>query len=98
MRLSCPQCRRLVELNPHLGEYHTDAAKLLARTPDWPGVVREAGEAVRLTPLVREPRMLLVAGLVKQGQRERAAAELEALVRLTPADERALRAWFDKQR
>jgi tetratricopeptide (TPR) repeat protein len=89
---------RLTALNPYLGEYHADAAKLLARKQDWPAALREAEAAVRLTPAEREPRLLLIAALLRQGERTRAAAELEALVRLTPADEAALRLWFARQR
>jgi hypothetical protein len=90
--------QRLTALNPYLGEYHADAAKLLARKQDWPAVVRSAEAALRLTPAAKEPRMLLVAGLVRQGERPRAAAELETLIRLSPADEAALRQWFARQK
>ncbi|MBX9581747.1 MAG: hypothetical protein K2X87_15700 [Gemmataceae bacterium] len=87
---------RLTALNPYLGEYHADAAKLLARKQDWPAVVREAEAALRLTPADRDARLILVAALARQGDRPRAAAELETLIRLSPADEAELRKFFTR--
>ncbi len=86
--------RKLVELNPYLGEHHTELAKLLAWKQDWPGVLREAEAAVALTPAQPPARWLLVTGLVHTGQRERAARELETLIALSPKDEPFLRQWF----
>ncbi len=89
---------RLTVLDPNLSEYHIDAAKLHARKKDWAAVGRSASEAVRTAPLAKEARVLLVTALLRQGDRPRAAAEFETLIRLSsPTEVAALRAWYSRQ-
>ena len=90
--------RRAAELNPHRGEYHAELAKLYARKGDWAAVLRSAEAALRWAPAAKEPRMLRVAGLLRSGQQEQAARELETIIRLSPKEEELLRGWFAKQR
>jgi len=90
--------RRAAELNPYRGEYHTELAKLYARKGDWAAVLRSAEAALRWAPAAKEPRMLRVTGLLRSGQQEQAARELETLIRLSPKEEELLRGWFAKQR
>jgi tetratricopeptide (TPR) repeat protein len=90
--------RQLVELNPPMGEYRTDLAKLLARRRDWAGTLQEAEAALERVPAGKEARMLLVAACLHTGQRERAERELATLIALSPQDEQTLRKWFEQER
>jgi Flp pilus assembly protein TadD len=90
--------RRLVEQNPQMGEYRIGLGKVLARGRDWGGTLREAEAALRLTPLSKEARMLLVLGCLRTGQPGRAEREVTALIALSPEDAPFLRDWFSQQR
>jgi predicted CXXCH cytochrome family protein len=90
--------RQLVELNPPMGEYRTDLARLLAQRGDWVGTLRQAEAALERVPANKEARRLVVLGCLRTGQPERAERELATLLVLSPQDERMLRKWFEQER
>ena len=88
----------LISGNRRSAPRNTELAKLYARKGDWAAVLSSAEVALRRTPAAKEPRMLRVAGLLRIGQQEQAARELETLIRLSPKEAEVLRGWFAKQR
>src|SRR5262249_24962045 len=90
--------RQLVELNPPMGEYRTELARLLALRGDWVGTLRQAEAALERGPASKEARRLGGLGCLRTGPPERAERELATLLVLSPQDERALRKWFEQER
>jgi Flp pilus assembly protein TadD len=86
--------RRLLAVNPTNDRYWAFSARLAAGRQDWPAALRDAAKAVEVNPFNPESRRQLVECLARTGDRGRADAELETLVRLQPRAEARLRAWY----
>jgi hypothetical protein len=90
--------RRLRQANPWMWDIRYPLARQLAEKGDWPAAREEAEAAVRLNPFHRPARTLFITTLLRAGQKERAAKELETLLRLSPKEEeQLLRDWFARE-
>jgi Flp pilus assembly protein TadD len=89
--------RKLLAANPWNGGGHYLLAKLLAEQNDWPSALEEARWSVRLEPNEVAPRVLLIAGHLRDGKKEDARREFEVIERLQPPQLEKLRAWFKDQ-
>ena len=86
--------KRLLTVNPWQEPTHYNLAKVAAEREDWPEVLRECQEGLRIDPTSVESRTLLVLYYAKTGDPARARAEFEVLLALKPPKEEELRRWF----
>jgi Flp pilus assembly protein TadD len=86
--------RRAIKVNRWNSQYHQRFAKLLADHQEWPEALKECEAALRLNPASEEVRMVLITCSLRTGQKERAEAEFDRLLRMRPADREELRRWF----
>jgi tetratricopeptide (TPR) repeat protein len=89
--------RRAVVVNPWLGFYRYQLARLLAERRDWSEALAECRTILDLNPASKETRMLRIRCLLGLGEKEKARAELATLLALQPHDPDALRRWFEEQ-
>jgi Tfp pilus assembly protein PilF len=89
--------RRAVAVNPWLGFYRYQLARLLIERRDWSEALAECRAILRLNPASKETRLLLVRCHLGLGEKEQARAEFTTLLALRPQDSDALRRWFEEQ-
>jgi tetratricopeptide (TPR) repeat protein len=90
--------RRAAAVDPWCAHYRAQEARVRAVLDDWPGAVAAARAAVALNPSMTEPRLVLIDAHVRDGDREAAAAEFDALWSLNPPNREQLRRWFENHR
>jgi Flp pilus assembly protein TadD len=88
--------RRLLKLNPDHPSAHHHLAKILAKKQQWRQAAEESAVALRRNPFNLETRQLLVLCHVKNGNVQRARAELDTLMGMNSAKKDELRRWFDE--
>jgi Tfp pilus assembly protein PilF len=89
--------RRVIAVNPWVGFYRYQLARLLADRRDWSAALAECRAVLRLNPASKETRLLQIRCHLGLGEQEQARAELATLLALQPRDPDALRRWFDEQ-
>jgi tetratricopeptide (TPR) repeat protein len=91
--------RRALAIDPWPATPHFQLAQLLAKRQEWHGAAAECQAALQADPASLETRLLLVMCLVRNGNQARAGAEFDALLALSPPQDReVLRRWFAEQR
>jgi tetratricopeptide (TPR) repeat protein len=88
--------QRAIQVNPWSPRSHYELAKLLSQSHQWSKALSEAEEARALNPFHLETRLLLINCYLAQGEKERARAEFDELLRFNPANAVDLRGWFDQ--
>ena len=86
--------RRATKVNPWSVRAHDEVAGLLLLRHDWKSARDEATEVLRLDPFQAMARRKLIIACLRAGEKEKAHREFDQLLRLHPAEETALRAWF----
>ena len=90
--------RRALAVNPVNARYHYVLGSFLADRRDWPGAIKECEAVLRLNPFTVEARRVLVACLIRFGDRVRARTEFEKLSACSPEDQQAaLYEWYSEQ-
>ena len=88
--------QRAIEVNLWSPRSHYELAKLLSQSRQWSKALSEAEEARRLNPFHLETRLLLINCYLERGEKERARAEFDELLRFNPTNAVDLRRWFDQ--
>lgn len=88
---------RAVVVNPWRHEFHYLMAEAQAQCGDWPTVVRECQEAIKLNPANLGARQLLVEYYLQARQPEEARAQFDRLIGLHPPNADALVNWFARR-
>ncbi len=90
--------RRALEVNPWPYRYHARLAGALAALGDWPAAAEACRAALERNPVSLPTRRFWVRCLISARQRERAQAEFDTLLALSPASEaEELRRWFAEE-
>jgi tetratricopeptide (TPR) repeat protein len=90
--------RRLVAVDPWRSDYRLAMAGACAQAGDWPGAVAACREALRLNPELLEARSLLIQGYLGSGERAKADAEFQVLLKFYPASRDVWRQWYQQQK
>ena len=90
---------RVIQVNPWRWQYHHLLAGALFQNRDWEEAARACRQSLRLEPFNSTARRrLLVDCYLRLGWKEKAEAEFETLLQLSPENRRAdLRRWFENQ-
>jgi cytochrome c-type biogenesis protein CcmH/NrfG len=86
--------RRALDVNPYSVRSHLELARLLARRNDWQPCLSECQAALHLDPFEDQARKLLISALVHLRKNDRAASELDKVLRLNPKESAGIKAWF----
>jgi len=86
--------QRLVAVSPYRWHYHSQLALALLSDRQSQAAQAACEAALAVYPLAVEPRKLLVAALLDQGERAKADREFRLLLELDPPDRTALEAWY----
>jgi len=76
---------------------HAQLADLLVRRGDWPAALSACRAALGVDPTHLDARALLVACLIRTGNKEQARAEFATLMALKPPKQAELEQWFAEQ-
>jgi tetratricopeptide (TPR) repeat protein len=88
--------RRAVAANPWSTTYRYRLAKRLEDRRDWAQAAAECQTVLRADPRHQDARLLLIQCLAAGGDKARARAEFDTLLRLRLAEPGALRRWFEE--
>jgi predicted CXXCH cytochrome family protein len=89
---------RAVKINPYHRAYHHGLAVASFRRGEWSRSARECAAALKLEPTNAATRSLLVQCQLCLGERDKAKAEYETILRLTPEEKRYdLGVWYEEQ-
>jgi hypothetical protein len=89
--------QRSLSVNPFSVRSHLEYAQLLGRQGNWQGCTEECQAALKFDPFSASVRKQLIVGLIRLGSKDKAALELDKLLRMNPSEGAAIRAWYDRQ-
>ena len=87
-----------IAVNPWSSDYRAAMAQVCYDAGDWPGAVAACEAAIRLNPELVAARSLLIQGLLRSHQPEKADAEFQTLLRLYPASREVWQDWYQGQK
>jgi len=89
--------QRALAVNPWTARSHFELARLFVLRQEWRKAADEAQATLKLNPFHLEARKLLIVCYHQQGDKARARAEFDHLLKLNPPDKQTLHHWFDQQ-
>jgi tetratricopeptide (TPR) repeat protein len=89
--------RRALAVNPYSVRSHFELAQLLGQGHEWQQCAAESEASLRYDPFQAPARKLLITALMQLGQKDKAAIELDKVLRMNPGEKAAIRAWFDRE-
>jgi tetratricopeptide (TPR) repeat protein len=89
--------QRVRRINPWSARAAVEMARLHIERRDWPQARAACETALRLDPFRDAARQLAIVCAWRSGQQDKARAEFEKLLRIRPQNEKALRAWFERE-
>ena len=90
--------QQAIAVDPWSSDYRAAMAQVCYDAGDWPGAVAASEAAIRLNPELVAARSLLIQGLLRSHQPEKADAEFRTLLRLYPASREVWQDWYQGQK